>query len=89
MSIISRLFGGGATPEPEPETYKGFNIFPAPQSGEGGFRIAGRIEKEIDGEVKSHDFLRADTMQSKDECARFTVVKAKQIIDEQGDRLFD
>lgn len=89
MSILSRLFGGASPSAPEPEAYKGFDIFPEPQSGEGGFRIAGRIEKEIDGEVKSHAFLRADTMQSKEECERFTILKAKQIIDEQGDRLFD
>jgi hypothetical protein len=89
MSILSRLFGRGSSPAPEPEAYKGFNIFPEPQSGSGGFRIAGRIEKEVDGEVKSHNFLRADTMQSKDECERFTILKAKQIIDEQGDRLFE
>jgi hypothetical protein len=92
MSIFSRLFGGGgAASEParEPEIYKDFRIFAEPESDAGGFRIAGRIEKDIDGETRSHRFLRADTMQSKDECERFTALKAKQIIDEQGERLFD
>jgi hypothetical protein len=89
MSILSRLFGGGGSaPEAEPETYNEFRIFPEPQSDAGGFRIAGRIEKEVGGEVKTHRFLRADTMQSKEECARFTVLKAKQIIDEQGEGMF-
>ena len=51
MSLFSRLFGGsGGTPEPEPEVYKDFRIFPEPQADSGGFRIAGRIEKEMGGE---------------------------------------
>ena len=46
--FFSRLFGGsGAAPEPEPEVYKDFRIFPEPQADSGGFRIAGRIEKEM------------------------------------------
>lgn len=90
MSILSKLFGGGGSaPEPQPEEHEGFLIYPEPQSGSGGYKIAGRIEKEIGGEVKSHRFLRADTIQSKEEAERFSVLKAKQIIDEQGDRLFD
>jgi len=89
MSLFSRLFGGsGAAPEPEPEVYKDFRIFPEPQADSGGFRIAGRIEKEMGGEVKVHRFLRADMIQSRDEAERFTLLKAKQIIDEQGERLF-
>lgn len=90
MSILSRLFGGGgaSAPEPQSEEYNGFLIYPAPQSGSGGFKIAGRIEKEIGGEMKSHNFLRADTIQSKEEAERFSILKAKQIIDEQGDGLF-
>lgn len=88
MSIFSKLFGGGSAPEPEPEIYKEFRIFPEPEKDASGFRIAGRIEREVGGEVKSHRFLRADTMQSKEECEKFTILKAKQIIDEQGDRLF-
>jgi hypothetical protein len=88
MSILSKLFGGAPKPAKEPELYKDFRIFPEPQSDAGGFRIAGRIEKEIGGEVKIHRFLRADLIQSKDEAERFTLLKARQIIDEQGERLF-
>ena len=38
--------------------------------------------------MKVHRFLRADMIQSRDEAERFTLLKAKQIIDEQGERLF-
>jgi hypothetical protein len=88
MSLFSKLFGGGSAPAPEPEEHNGFRIYPEPKSDAGGFRIAGRIEKEVDGEVKVHSFVRADTIQSKEEAERFTILKAKQIIDEQGERLF-
>lgn len=88
MSILSRLFGGGSAPEPDPEVHKAFRIYPEPKPEGGGFRIAGRIEREIGGEVKVHRFLRADLIQSRDEADRLSILKAKQIIDEQGERLF-
>lgn len=90
MSILSKLFGGGGGSEsgPEPEVYNDFRIFPEPKSDSGGYRIAGRIEKEIGGEMKSQSFLRADICQGREEADRLSVLKAKQIIDEQGDRLF-
>ena len=65
MSLWSKLFGGGAgggdaKPEAKSEIYKGFRIMAEPQSGEGGYRVGARIEKEIGGEVKVHHLLRAD-----------------------------
>lgn len=56
MGLFSRLFGNKNTQptqiEVEPIEYKGFLIYQE-AIGEGGqFRIAGRITKEIDGEVK-------------------------------------
>jgi hypothetical protein len=89
MSILSRLFGGGGGKSArEPEIYKDFRIFPEPQSHSGGFRIAARIEKEVGGTTKRHDLLRADVVQSAEEAERFSILKAKQVIDEQGERLF-
>ncbi|MEM7722333.1 MAG: HlyU family transcriptional regulator [Pseudomonadota bacterium] len=88
MSLFSKLFGGGSKPEPDPEIYKDFRIFPEPVSGQGGYRLGARIEKEIDGELKTHHLVRADRIQSADEAAEFSIRKAKQVIDEQGDRLF-
>lgn len=88
MSILSRLFGGGAKPEKEPDIYKDFRIFPEPQSGPGGYKVAARIEKDIDGVLKTHQLLRADSVQSLEEAEAFSIRKAKQLIDEQGDKLF-
>lgn len=88
MSLLSRLFGGGAKPEPKVEIYKDFRIFPEPQSGEGGYRVGARIEKEIAGEVKVHTLRRADVILNLEDAEAYCVRKAKQMIDEQGDRIF-
>ncbi|QMU57294.1 MAG: hypothetical protein GKR98_03165 [Boseongicola sp.] len=90
MSILKKLFGGGAssTPEAKPETHNGFTITPEPMKESGGYRLNARIEKEIDGEIKTHQVIRADVLDSPDKAAEIAILKAKQIIDEQGDRLF-
>ena len=89
MSLFSKLFGGGsAASEPEPETYEGFRIFPEPIKESGGYRLGARIEKEVGGETRVHRLIRADVFQSEDEAMKFSVSKAKQMIDQMGEGLF-
>ncbi len=89
MSLLKKLFGGSTSaPEAKTETYEGCTILPASQKESGGYRLGATIQKEIDGETKSHTLIRADTLQSLDEANEAAVRKAKQVIDEQGDRLF-
>ncbi|WP_430447981.1 HlyU family transcriptional regulator [Rhodophyticola sp.] len=92
MSIFSKLFGGGKTgaaaPQADPIEHDGFRIFPAPVKEAGGHRIAARIEKEIDGEVKTHQMIRADLVASLDEATAISIAKARQMIKEQGDTIF-
>lgn len=90
MSFLKKLFGSAPKEEkgPEPEEYDGFFIFPEPEKEQGGFRIAARIEKDVDGETKTHHLIRADTVADYDEAVSATVLKAKQVIDQQGDRIF-
>lgn len=89
MSFLKKLFGGGeGASQPEPETYKGYLIFPEPVTEGAQFRLGARIEREIDGEVKVHSLIRADTFQSKDTAIEAAIVKAKQVIDQQGDDIF-
>ena len=45
-------------------------------------------KRYLDGVVKEHRFIRADTFGAKDDADSFAIVKARQIIDEQGDNLF-
>jgi hypothetical protein len=89
MSLLARLFGrkpGPDTPAPEPagEEYKGFRITPAPVRESGQYRVAARIEK--DG--RSHQLIRADTMASLEDATAISLAKARQMIDQMGERLF-
>lgn len=90
MSLLSRLFGGGdgAKPSEPAETYKGMQIYAEPQREGSTYRLAARIAREVDGEIREHRLIRADTFQSIDDAKAASVTKAKQMIDEQGARLF-
>lgn len=88
MSLLSRLFGsGGKSPEP-PVEHNGFNIYVEPERTAGGYRISARIEKEIDGELKSHQMIRADTCESLETAHELTIAKARSLIEQQGDAIF-
>lgn len=85
MALFSKLFGGGRTSEPAPsETYKDFTIIATPQKESGGWRLAARIEK--DGQ--EYTLIRSDVLQTKEQADAASVAKAKQMINEQGERLF-
>ena len=93
-SLRARLAGAGAgTPAEEPRLdaveYKGYRIRPAPYAATGGYQTCGIIEKEAsEGPAKEHRFVRAETHPSRDEAAAFAIAKGKQIIDQQGERMF-
>lgn len=91
MAFWSKLFGGGGeTPAAAAqETYKDFTIIPNPMKEPGGYRIAATITKMIDGDEKTHHLVRADTINNMDDAMKASVGKAQQMIDEQGDRLFN
>lgn len=85
MSLFSKLFGGGSAPEPESEIYEGFRITPSPAKEGGRFRIGATIEK--DGQT--HHLIRADMLETLEDANQASIRKAKQMIDEQGERLFN
>ena len=95
MSLLSRLFGSsfgsdkGAAPEHDPVEYKGYAIFAEPVREGSQWRVAARIEKELDGEARSHSLIRADMLGDPDAAAAESLSKAKRLIDEQGDAIFD
>ncbi len=69
--------------------YKGYTIRPTPKKEGGRWLTEGVITKELADGVKEHRFIRADINSTKEDADASTIAKAKQIIDEQGDRLFD
>ncbi|QLF70263.1 transcriptional activator HlyU [Peteryoungia desertarenae] len=97
-SIFSRIFSifsgsaasvkGEQAPLADPQTYKDCTIHALPQREGSQYRLAGRIEKTIDGEVLERNFIRADVFTSLDDALDCTFRKARQIIDQNGPSLF-
>ena len=54
----------------------------------GQYQTAGFIARDIGGVRKEHRFIRADAYASYDDAVNFTLSKARQIVDLQGDRIF-
>lgn len=75
------------SPAGEPLEYKGYTIEPRPAKEAGGWRVAARISKEIQGERLTHTLIRADTFADRDFAVDMSVTKAKRAIDEQGEAL--
>ncbi len=91
--FLRRLTGGGeddTAPAPSGPAvdYEGYAIHPAPRRQGSQWLTAGLIAKEYPDGVKEHHFIRAETHASQDDAQAFALVKARQIIDERGDRLF-
>ena len=96
MSFWKTLFGGSASaggPETAkasaPESYNGFTIRAAPFKAGNQYQAAGYIEKEVDGVRREHHFIRADFFSSQEDATTFSLTKARQIVDLQGDRMFN
>jgi hypothetical protein len=91
MSFWKSLFGGssgGGEKASEPVEYNGFIIRAAPYKAEGQYQTAGTIEKVIGGVTREHKFIRADRHASYDDAVEFSRGKARQIVDQQGERMF-
>jgi hypothetical protein len=95
MSFLKKLFGlGGGDDAPAAAKplktlkHKGFLIAGAPFKEGGQWQTAGTVSKDVDGVTKEHKFIRADRFGSADEAAEFALSKGRQIIDEQGERMF-
>jgi hypothetical protein len=95
MSFWKNLFGGGS-PTAEPagdkvlgeEGYKGFLIKAIEMKAGSELQLAGTIEKDVGGELRTYRFVRADRMSSRDDLVVLALSKGRQIIDEQGEGIF-
>lgn len=93
---FKRLFGGAgsdaepAATEADAVDHKGFRIVPAPRGRGGQWNVAGAITLHgEDGGERRYSFIRADSSQSWDDAVELTVSKARQMIDIEGERIFD
>ncbi|HWB46364.1 MAG TPA: HlyU family transcriptional regulator [Hyphomicrobiaceae bacterium] len=91
-AVIGKLAGAsaGGKGQHSAETveYKGYRIIPAPYRSGDQYQVAGAIEKTTSEGVKRHDFIRADTSPIWEDAVAIATAKARQIIDQQGDRAF-
>ena len=93
MSFLRKLFGLGdrkpREPEPAPtQDYQGCVIAATPFENAGRWQLSGIITKEAGGETKTHRFIRADSFSSQEDAVEMTFFKGRQIIDQNGDRLW-
>lgn len=96
MSFLKKLFGGGndgagaaqSDAALGEESYKGFLIKAVEMRAGSEYQLAGTIEKDVGGEHKTHKFVRADRISSRDDLVAMALAKGRQIIDEQGEGLF-
>jgi hypothetical protein len=88
-TLWSRLVGAGVDAADEAAIeYNGYRIRPAPYRRMGQYQTCGVVAKEIGGEIKEHRFIRAEMHPTREAAILFSIAKAKQLIDEQGERLF-
>jgi hypothetical protein len=93
MSFLKKLFGLGESapreaPPPPTQEHQGFTIAATPFESEGRWQLAGAISREVDGVMKEHKFIRADSFMSKEEAVEMSFFKGRQMIDQLGDRIW-
>ena len=95
MSFLKSLFGlggkggGDAPPATAAQVeHKGFIIKATPFKEAGQYQTCGVISKEVGGVLKEHKFIRADRFPALETAAEIAISKGKQIVDEQGERIF-
>ena len=94
-SFLSKLFGFSkgsgseeSTSSVKTEAYGDCLIRPTPKKEGAQYRLAGSIEKDIDGTTRVRTFIRADVFSSEQDVIDATLRKARQIIDQHGTSLF-
>lgn len=96
MSFLKRFFGGGGSAEAPVAVdvvgkeieHNGFLIRATPFKEGGQFQTCGVVSKEIDGVLKEHRFIRADRFAALDDAIDVSLKKGRQLVDEQGERVF-
>jgi len=98
MSFLKKLFSGkkNSTDAETPSVpvkggeieYSGFIIRATPFKEAGQYQSCGVILREVNGVVREHRFVRADRFSGLEDAVTMIHIKARQIIDEQGEKIF-
>lgn len=92
IEFFKKLLQRGSSSSAQAEAaveYDGFSINPCPRKVGGGWSTEAVIRKSGGGEVKQHAFIRADVSVTKEAAIVLITSKAKTLIDQQSDRIFD
>ncbi|MFQ3361549.1 MAG: HlyU family transcriptional regulator [Alphaproteobacteria bacterium] len=84
--IKTIISGSSSSPE---IIYKDFTIIPKPRKVDGSWLTVGIIRKTIDNSIQEKEFIRTDNFASKHDASDCAARKAKIIIDEMGDKIFE
>jgi len=91
--LMQRLLGQSGEPRSAEaavtEQYNGYTIHAMPRKDPDGWRVAGRIEREADGEPRVHEFIRADAFPDREDAVTITLRKGRQMVDQMGERMFE
>ncbi len=92
LKSICKRSGGDSTTETrdagEIVEYQGYRIQPTPRQAKNGWTTEAIITREMDGELQTHHFIRADTTPDQRGASALSVTKSKATIDQVGDRIF-
>ena len=91
MSKLLGLFSSAPAPQAAIEKKQMIGdlaVVATPMREGAQFRVSGRIEKDVEGELLVRRFIRADLFSSESDALDTTFRKARQIIDQQGEGLF-
>ena len=92
MSFFKRLFGGGTSAqETKAQTvdYKGYALTPMPKAEGGMYRLQGLVALGEGEKRREHMLIRADMFTSEADATDAFMRKARLLIDQQGESLFD
>lgn len=93
MGFFAKLLGlDKARVEPvievQPEEYFGFQVYAEAKTAGSQYQVYGRICKNIDGELKTQEFIRSDVFMMPEDANEVMIRKAKIFIDQMGDGIF-
>ena len=95
FSDLFRGLMGARDPQRQDEAPRGstpyyeYSILPVDRKDGSHWLVAGIISKEFEDGVREHHFVRGDRHGDKVIARGYSITKAQQIIDLEGDRLFD
>jgi len=92
--VFGKLFGSAKSGVAETAEaadaieYEGYTIVAAPIKEGSQYKTAGSISLEVEGDVRTAQFIRADNHADRQSAVTHSEGKARQIIDEQGEKMF-